>query len=1188
MSYRELILQEAEFTYSANIQFDIESDRKLAQFIPNEAMLSLLKEFFIDMIREKPAAHSRILYGSYGTGKSHFLTILGQLLGKTQLDGDGYPIFLKRVSDYDDALSNDIQTFVSEQERKPFLIVPIVFDFDDFEKCIYFSLQRALERAQIKVDFKIFYTQAAQLLEKWESLEESRERLNASCEKHGVTISGLKDSLKFMEKDSEEVFQNIFSDVTFGVNFIYETENIVDILEQANRQIADSYSGIVFIFDEFGRYMEDNIKTLRVMAVQRIAEFCDHSSWNDHIILVSHKEIAQYTKGYSSFISDEWKKVEGRYKPTSLNDKDEQCLTLLEHILIKDEKEWREFKKLFSGELGKLALETVDFKGFLTNLTENESLCEMCFPLHPISLYVLDKLSKRVAQSERTFFTYLASKNENSLFQFLQEHQLDTFHFVGLDAIYDYFEPNILSLQSDPIYDWYRKLRSAMAKAGKSSSVSSLEVKILKAIALIGILGETEVLIADRKTLLSVIDGEKDALGEVIDWLCEKRIIRYFGLYKWYEFYDTSIFNIDDMVEEELVHVNDAAMLSKLNESLVDFVIYPHRYNRDYKISRVLIPVFVTPEEMKKRTFADRLSPWQDGYIVMVLGEADTSVDEMLLPSCQFERAIVFCSRDCKELREAARRFTALLFLELKKEQYTQIDPTFEKELDFHKGELASEIHRYIRRWRSNFEGDSFVVVSGKHISVHSEAELNECASLLMYDSFPDTLIVNNELINKNTLTSSILTAKKNAIRAILGGEGNENYFGLPFLSPDYIAVRSVLVKNGYYGDLEPESLNRLSDGRKPQNVLREKLDAMLCNAREASIAVEEILRPLRMPPFGLREGYLSLLLAYWLAPYRKSLLVDSHGTEQEITVELFEEMVRRPQDFKLSISTWSSEQQQYLDRLEDLFSSYLDEALLGKNRLKAIYEAMFLHFKTVAKLARVTELYVSEPCKQYRTLMGKSYTNYSQFLFQDLNTLAGDYVSSFALIQSVKEELENVIEKVEKQLEKELRQLFELGNKDLLSYALAALYESSWSSKHGKAFDYYTNIVLEITGSLSGKEERHEVLTSLAKGMTGFEMKYWNDSHKDEMMERLASVKENLERYQLSSELGENESKVVLVSPSGEEHSVIFDKKELSDVGVVMKNKINSTLQNFVQGVSYDEKIQVLLTLLDELIHSK
>lgn len=38
MPYSDLIMQESEYTYSANIQFDIENDRKLLRFIPNDTI----------------------------------------------------------------------------------------------------------------------------------------------------------------------------------------------------------------------------------------------------------------------------------------------------------------------------------------------------------------------------------------------------------------------------------------------------------------------------------------------------------------------------------------------------------------------------------------------------------------------------------------------------------------------------------------------------------------------------------------------------------------------------------------------------------------------------------------------------------------------------------------------------------------------------------------------------------------------------------------------------------------------------------------------------------------------------------------------------------------------------------------------------------------------------------------------
>lgn len=343
MPYTDLIKQEGEYNYSANIQFDIENDHKLGRFIPNETTVGLIREYFVDISREKPNCHSRILYGSYGTGKSHFLTVLSLLLSKSHTDGEGYQRFIARINELDQNLASDINAFINNGARKPFLVVPIVFDFEDFDRCLYFSLKKKLDSIGKKVSFKTFYDQASSLIKQWKQNEESSQKLEIACENAKTSVSELEKKLEQLEKDAEDIFQVIFSEMTFGVKYIYEVANILDSITQANKAIEDEYSGIVFIFDEFGRYIEDNIKRIKVKAVQDLAEFCDHCDGNNHIILVSHKEISQYTQRYGKNVANEWKKVEGRYKATPINDKQDQCLSLIRNILIKDTELWREF-----------------------------------------------------------------------------------------------------------------------------------------------------------------------------------------------------------------------------------------------------------------------------------------------------------------------------------------------------------------------------------------------------------------------------------------------------------------------------------------------------------------------------------------------------------------------------------------------------------------------------------------------------------------------------------------------------------------------------------------------------------------------------------------------------------------------------------------------------------------------------
>lgn len=598
MSYSDLIKQETEYTYSANIQFDIENDRKLLRFIPNETTTALLKEYFTDITRQSPEHHARILYGSYGTGKSHFLTVLSLLLGKTYTDGFAFNTFIDRLSRFDPALSADICAYVDNPDRKPFLVVPIVFDFEDFDRCIYFSLKKTLESLNIPVQFKTFYDQALQLINQWKATAESQRRLEEACKSTKIRLSALEEQLRKYDKRAEKRFQRVFSEMTYGVSYVYEISNLADAIDQANNVISDTYCGLVFIFDEFGRYIEDNIKSIKVKSVQDLAEICDHTDGNNHIILVSHKEISQYTQRYGKNISNEWKKVEGRYKATPINDKQDQCLSLISSILTKDPELWRVFEERFHADLNRVYSEAIGFHAPQFEEVLGTNPYEGGFPLHPISLFALDKLSKKVAQNERTFFTYLASKEENSLYQFLETHELDEFHFVGIDNIYDYFEPNIKSVQSDSSYEWYRNLQHALAKNNSGEYDYTPETRILKVIAAIGIINDSSALVADKQTILNVIDLPQDEISAALTSLCDKKIIKYSGAYKRYDFFEASIFDVEELIKEGTRLVQDKAAIDTLNEHFIDFVLYPYQYNREYKISRVFLPLFVLPEEL--------------------------------------------------------------------------------------------------------------------------------------------------------------------------------------------------------------------------------------------------------------------------------------------------------------------------------------------------------------------------------------------------------------------------------------------------------------------------------------------------------------------------------------------------------------------------------------------------------------
>jgi hypothetical protein len=1189
MSYSKLIRQENEYNYSANIQFDIESDIKLLRFIPNETTIKLLRNYFTDMSRAKSFNHARILYGSYGTGKSHFMTVLSQLLSKTFTEGVAYSTFSARVREYDVGLANDIEAYMRAEDRKPLLIVPIVFDFEDFDRCIYFSLKKKLDALGFKVNYKTFYDQAETLLSKWQDSEESAKRLNAICKKERINPVELKKSLADFNPQSEKTFNRLFGAMTFGVKYVYEVSNLTEALEQASAAISGKYSGIVFMFDEFGRYIEDNIKKVKVKAVQDLAEYCDHCEGNNHVVLVSHKEISQYTKRYSKTIAAEWKKVEGRYKADSINNKQDQCLSLIKSILIKNEPVWQEYKSTFGKELNQMYSEAMDFKGFLVNISRDDNPFEGGFPLHPISLFSLDRLSKKVAQNDRTFFTYLASREDNSLYRFLVDHKLDEFHFVGINNIYDYFEPSIKSVQSDDSYEWYRDLQAAFAKNHCDSFDNTPEVNILKVIATIGIINDSSALTANKRTIISAIDCPTDVLENALTALCDKKIIKYSGHYERYEFFDASIFDVESMIAEESIRISEDAVIKALNDSFVKFVLYPNEYNRIYKISRVFVPVFASIDDLPKKALTTKLGTFYDGVLVMLVGTPDISDAEIFKATEALPRSIIWVNNDCASLLEFVKRFLAAQYIETQKSKYIDKDPAFEKELQYHIREIVAEIDSIIDNWRHFEAVDSFIVYNGNRESdISSIGQVASLASNVMLEAYPDTLLVNNELINKNTISGSIASAKKNAIRAIINGESEETYYGLPYLSPDYIAVRSVLSKNGFIISSECPILNALPSGEAPQDKLKVYFEKVMSRAKSGSVEFNEIYTALKQPPFGLRDGYLSLIFACVLAPYKRSLIVSSYGSEQEISAELIDELVKRPEDFCFTVANWDEEQLHFIDALEKMFTSFIDPALLAKNRLKAIYNAMMSHYKSVSKFARTTQGYVSSQAIAYRSMMEKNYSSYSTFFFSKAKALAGNFPASIDAIQSSKKELDEAPNVLCKDLEYGLCELLSFNPEQSLCNLLHQEHINNWSGKRQKVFDYYTNVFLDYVADISLDDSDQDIIFKLAKSVTGIELTYWNDKHIEDFKMRLDNIVTKLNDYTASSDLRRGEAKITITAASGEEKTIIFDNTGLTDLSITIKNKLNTTFGNFGLSASHDDKVQILLSMLNDVMEGK
>lgn len=82
-------------------------------------------------------------------------------------------------------------------------------------------------------------------------------------------INGLEN----YDSKSEKEFNIVFRAMTYGAEFVSEAGNMIDNITLANTVISENYRGIIFVFDEFGRYIEDTGENIKVKDVQDLAEF---------------------------------------------------------------------------------------------------------------------------------------------------------------------------------------------------------------------------------------------------------------------------------------------------------------------------------------------------------------------------------------------------------------------------------------------------------------------------------------------------------------------------------------------------------------------------------------------------------------------------------------------------------------------------------------------------------------------------------------------------------------------------------------------------------------------------------------------------------------------------------------------------------------------------------------------------
>ena len=188
-------------------------------------------------------------------------------------------------------------------------------------------------------------------------------------------------------------------------------EAVIALLSKIReRYCPNSIDRIAIVWDEFGRHLEELVvrgASASLADVQTLAEFCARTKRvPTTLALLLHQGLSRYATNTSVTVQREWKKIEGRFETIQFVDDSKELYQLIGQIMRQVRLKGPPPRKVL--DRGLRTCRDVGLFGDFS-LEETEQMLSDSYPLEPITLYLLPRVSSRVAQNERTLFTFLYS-----------------------------------------------------------------------------------------------------------------------------------------------------------------------------------------------------------------------------------------------------------------------------------------------------------------------------------------------------------------------------------------------------------------------------------------------------------------------------------------------------------------------------------------------------------------------------------------------------------------------------------------------------------------------------------------------------------------------------------------------------------------------------------------------------------
>ncbi len=1132
------------FKYSVNIKDDFLDTQKLNGFFATQKN----SEFIFRAIETVRNGNNKaiLLSGAYGTGKSFLISIISALLsGKLKMDSDLQELRSKLIS-HDDSY----QKILNQIQNKKYLIVFPDDSFSVFSQAICLGITEVIHSENLPIVLNSTFDGIVQRINRWENEHPIfyTALVNALSERHW-TINKLLKKLNLFDPVAYRVFEEVYPLIMGGEKFVPlgNANNITAVMrdfEQAAKTVG--YDGVLYVFDEFGRFLENNIESLDVKQIQDAAEYCN-SGTDSSLFLISHKDIFQYSQRiHNKFQRDEWEKVSGRFAKTHLLYEENNILTIIESIL---KKRPTIFKKLITNNRV-IFEEQVEALERLAVHSPEQTLAGF-YPLSYATAIMLPKLSQRLAQNERTLFAFLCG-NEPFAFHNIFVNDDKSFQLLSPDVLYDYFEDNFLFLGTDSReYKIYLNARTII----KTLPPNGDDLRLVKILTLFYLLNEFNELPPNHQFLFFASGLSEKDFQSSLSRLQQKGAIAYRKHLDRYILSQDIDFNIDADIARELSDFENLDYSKILEQYIPLNVEYPVEYNYQYKITRYFSKHFIDVSSLGniEDYFVDKI---QDGVIFYVTNFTKENNFQKRLQEASrlFTDAIFIYPLDNSfQVHDALARLEALSRIEGKDDTFRS-SAVAQEELMHYRNELTTYIENRVTITWSPVKNLQIIYYGKSHIVTTPRTYQCELSSFLQekYPLFTNAVIINYELITKAKLTVPIKNARKEILRAIMERTLELEYFNSTGAANSI--ARITLFNTHIWRDGHIDFTGTLFEAL---------YNDIVVYLRQAPRSYADIISNFasNQSEYGFRAGTMSFFIGFFLLCNENNILVSYENAEVLINEDILDVLEGAPEKYVITLFQIPEEARMHLLNLLD--SPFIGRFVGNEGPNRDVTILLYDAFKKlVFSLPKI--LFTAQPPQTTvplaRLIAGLEANNSKNFFFQRLPRLynSDDWIT---IANTWSEDVQRIMlasEVYTEQIRSLTREAIAQTNQQL------GLCITAW--KRGLSPEQQSRLeTSSLPWQIDGRFAEDELLrqtTSALRG--GIDLYQWRSA--DDILDY-------------------NNALITEIQTIAEGHPTLnFDAPvQLSELGRMLKRKLRADIEAF-KGLTLQEIQNAIIQLIQEL----